>query len=522
MRRHGFAVAFLAANVVAVLLHGSPSGAADAALVDSLARLMGEEAIAVARVDLERVDAATLASVLKFLPDLARGIRSPDDALGIAQQVRAAAGNEVYFLISVPNLNELPVVCVVPLEDAARAQTAGEAFRLGKTLDDTWRHQVVDQMLVAGPKGRVDAALESLEAARQATDIVASRPHLAAALDAVADRPLAVAFVPSADQQRVLDELTPELPAELGADTLRNLVRDVRWSSAAYEPRQSLRVTLAADSEASAATVLEHLDGVLGALMLQSRLTGANSAEAPLMKVLGPVLEKVEPRQVGNVVELEVAAEHLAALVPPPADGLLGRRAAMQQLRQVAVAMHGYANIAKSFPDAASRDGEGKPLLSWRVQVLPFVEGGEALYKEFHLDEPWDSEHNKKLIERMPDVYKLPGSKAAAGKTCVQLPIGDQTICPAGKGLRFRDIRDGTSNTILLVEADDEHAVTWTAPDDLKYDADKPSTGLGSHYGEGFLAVMGDGSVRFFEESVPVETLRALFSPNGREVIDRP
>ena len=126
---------------------------------------------------------------------------------------------------------------------------------------------------------------------------------------------------------------------------------------------------------------------------------------------------------------------------------------------------------------------------------MPFLDQ-EALYKEFHLDEPWDSEHNRKLIERMPDVYRLT-TGLPPGKTCVQLPVGAATAWPDGRGLAIREFTDGTSRTILAVETDDEHAVVWTQPADLAFDPANPTAGLGSHFGEGFLALSADGAAHF-------------------------
>ena len=509
-----------------IVLSISTASAADVPIVDALTQLMDDEAIAVSRIDLERADPTGLAKISSFLPDLAEAARNPDDALGLAQRVSAMAGSQAYFILSVPTSNQLPVLCVVPLSDASHAATAGQAFHVSAKTERDWRHEVVDNLLIAGPKDKVDRLLALREAAPHGTTSTPARPHLAAALAATAAAPVALAYVPSADQQRVLDELTPELPAEVGANTLRDLVRATRWVATAYEHGKSLRVTLATESEAAAKHLLEDVDGLLGALMLQGRLTKTDTAEGQVFKLFGPMLEAIEPRQVGDRVELEVEGEQLAALFPPANQalgGVFGRQQAMNKLKQIALAVHNFADANNHFPDAATRDSKGKALLSWRVQILPYLDdAGEALYKEFKLDEPWDSDHNKKLIERMPDIYKLPGSKAEAGKTCVVLPVGDNTVSPQGKGLSVRHITDGTSNTILIVDADDDHAVTWTAPDDLKFDAEKPTAGLSTRYGEGILAVMCDGSVQFFESSLPVETLRALFTSNGREPIDRP
>ena len=61
------------------------------------------------------------------------------------------------------------------------------------------------------------------------------------------------------------------------------------------------------------------------------------------------------------------------------------------------------------------------------MAILPFI-GEEELASQFKLDEPWDSENNKKLIERMPEGFKAPGSKASAEFKTVYLSVrGDKS-----------------------------------------------------------------------------------------------
>jgi hypothetical protein len=182
-------------------------------------------------------------------------------------------------------------------------------------------------------------------------------------------------------------------------------------------------------------------------------------------------------------------------------------------LKQMALAMHNYHDTMGTLPPAYSTNKDGKPLLSWRVHLLPYIDQ-DPLYKEFHLDEPWDSPHNKKLIEKMPKVYRSPASNAAPGMTNYLTVRGKDTMFPGDKGIRFADVTDGLSNTAMIVEASDKKAVIWTKPDDFELNEKDPGAGLVGMWPSGFLAAVGDGSVRFVSSSVSPKTLLYFFLRN--------
>jgi Protein of unknown function (DUF1559) len=187
-------------------------------------------------------------------------------------------------------------------------------------------------------------------------------------------------------------------------------------------------------------------------------------------------------------------------------------------LKQMGIAMYGFADSGGGrFPPAAICDKKGKPLLSWRVAILPYVDG-EPLYKEFHLDEPWDSEHNKKLIERMPPVYRHPAAPPKPGITHYRCFVGNGAAFDWIQGARLpADFTDGLSNTWLVVEA--AEGAPWTKPDELEYDPQKPLPKLGGFYSGGFMALLGDGAVRFFRSSIKQTTAHAYITRAGGEVI---
>ena len=195
------------------------------------------------------------------------------------------------------------------------------------------------------------------------------------------------------------------------------------------------------------------------------------------------------------------------------------RSQSMNNLKQIGLAMHMYGDVNKSFPAAASYDDQGQPLLSWRVHILPYIEQ-RPLYEEFHLDEPWDSEHNKALITRMPRVYQNPNLSLEAGQTNYVAVVGDDAAIQPKKSTTFADIRDGTSNTLMAVEADSDHAVIWTKPDDWSPDDDDPMAGL-FRYPQGLLqALFADGHVQPIQETVDAESFKAMLTRAAGDMVN--
>lgn len=192
-------------------------------------------------------------------------------------------------------------------------------------------------------------------------------------------------------------------------------------------------------------------------------------------------------------------------------------------LKQIGLAMHNFHEINKRFPAAHSVDASGKPLLSWRVHMLPFLEQVE-LYKQFKLDEPWDSDHNKTLITKMPAVFAAADdpSGAAQGLTRVLVPFGAGLAFEGATGKKLSEFTDGTSNTIVAVEAAADAAVTWTQPDDLAVDLNDPHVKLQDARDGGFLALFADGTVPFVTDAINRDVLKTLFTLKGGEpILDR-
>ena len=193
------------------------------------------------------------------------------------------------------------------------------------------------------------------------------------------------------------------------------------------------------------------------------------------------------------------------------------RAKSSNNLKQMALAMHNYESAYRTLPAAAICDKNGKPLLSWRVAILPFIEQAQ-LYQQFKLDEPWDSDHNKKLIAQMPNIYAVPGvTNPGEPTTHYRVFQGNGALFDQRKGSRFADVTDGLSNTLMIVEAND--GVPWTKPEELDFDPAKPLPKLGKQSPDGYLAAFADGSVRFIQMKVSEKTLKAMITRAGGEAI---
>jgi len=226
-------------------------------------------------------------------------------------------------------------------------------------------------------------------------------------------------------------------------------------------------------------------------------------------------------KQIVFVLEQTQTGEQMARARTDAVESA-GRSRSANNLKQIGMAMHLHHDNHGTFPAHAiySKDGQ-MPLLSWRVAILPFIEE-QALYNQFKLDEPWDSEHNKKLIAKMPKTYEPVGLGAKGeGLTYYQVFTGKDSVFDGpNKAKMPGSFKDGTSNTVLAVEA--KEPVIWTKPDDLvlpKMGDKMPE--LGGMFTNGMNLLFCDASVQWVRTDIDPVTLRAIITPSGGEVVDR-
>lgn len=366
--------------------------------------------------------------------------------------------------------------------------------------------------LVAHPKGQSNRLQPALELAGKKHLLTAGGylpAHVKARLFSVS--PNVYPSSPGSMDRRTLGMVAPLMNVRLAALTL-----DV-------EGALKINVHLHGTNEQSAALALESAKTVL------DYLKGAASDAFVSGEALGKVLSSAKFDQQGAVVQLswEAGPEALQSMFVTLAQGTLRQQSA-NNLKQITLAMHSYHDTYQGMPPQSINDAEGKPLLSWRVAILPFVEE-LSLYREFDLSLPWDHPHNKKLIDKMPKIYAAPSlGQGQSGLTYYQvfsgkgMPLDVQGRKNISKGFpgtskNFLQITDGTSNTILAAEA--AEPVIWTKPDDLVYDAKQPLPKLGGVFKNGFHVALIDGSVFFKRNTLSEKTLRLAIEPNDGNVI---
>jgi beta-lactamase regulating signal transducer with metallopeptidase domain len=186
-------------------------------------------------------------------------------------------------------------------------------------------------------------------------------------------------------------------------------------------------------------------------------------------------------------------------------------------LKQLGLAMHNYHDRHNHFPPAVVMGPDGKTPHSWRVELLPELDE-KQLFEQYQMNERWDSPANKKVLEQMPNVLRCPFDNPKSLNSGYYALVGPGTLFEGTKGVRIRDITDGTSNTIMLVEA--KRNIPWTQPEDIAFDTAGPLPALGGFLDGMFAACMADGSVGILNVDLPKDKLKWLILRNDGHPIE--
>jgi beta-lactamase regulating signal transducer with metallopeptidase domain len=316
-------------------------------------------------------------------------------------------------------------------------------------------------------------------------------------------------------------------PAAVMLTAVAPLYQDVSVWNAAVELGEAWTIKLDAETDAPA-RVAETLQATK--VLLQNFLKTAvremarlNDPEAVQVAMLpatlvSPLLETMQVSTGQDSVAMTVKVERAGQVVGEVlAPALIRARAAAQRaqkmnnLKQIALALHVYHDVYKRFPPAVVKGPKGHPH-SWRVMILPYLEQN-ALFQQYRMDEPCDSPHNLQLAKTIPAVYAGSPDAAARGETNIH--AADLLIdADPARGVGLSELTDGTSNTLLVVQQ--AHSVPWTAPRDERLPEDLASAVMSDGV---VLVAMADGAARAISATIAPELIKALRTPAGGEQI---
>ena len=278
-------------------------------------------------------------------------------------------------------------------------------------------------------------------------------------------------------------------------------------------------------------TVPVFVSNILTSMSDQSTSETANpfsAVDPQALRALTSALKDADVTQHPGRVDLTIALgefePHLFRLAKTFTSRTVSARAAAynaaseSNLKQIGLAFHLHHQARGYFPSVTTKIGSGKHPVSWRVAILPFI-SDEALYEQYNRDEPWDSPNNLEVMRQMPSVYRHPSQPADSTTTSYVVLDGERTATGDGtERVKMRDIRDGTSYTLLAVEA--KTSIPWTKPEDIPFDPNGEIPALGGLTEGGWNAVFADGSTRFFSDMTDPAQLKAWMTRDGREDLD--
>lgn len=241
-----------------------------------------------------------------------------------------------------------------------------------------------------------------------------------------------------------------------------------------------------------------------------------SSAAVPVIVILGVVL-------VGFVMVAGV----LAALLLPAVQSAREAARRMQcsnHLKQIAIAMHNYHDVNRTYPPAYTVDEEGNKLHSWRTLLLPYMEQ-QGVYEQIDFSKPWDAPENRHLADVVIPAYTCPSQPDELSiNTNYMVIVGKGTVFEGEQPIKIAQVSDGTANTLLVVEVKDS-GTPWMKPEDLSLDKMQMmlnsggSTDPGSHHPGGLNTAFADASVHFLGDELDKDTLRKLITRDDGEVV---
>jgi hypothetical protein len=226
----------------------------------------------------------------------------------------------------------------------------------------------------------------------------------------------------------------------------------------------------------------------------------------------------------GGLFGLLVCGGILLALLLPAINAARGsaqRMACSNNMKQISLALMNYEAMNRHLPAACTEDPETHQKVSWRVEILPYLNRTD-LYKQYDHTQPWNSPKNRLVSDTMVSEFRCHGASLPDNGTSYLMIVGDDMVGgePGSKGVRMSDIHDGVSKTILIVEVPNS-GIAWAEPRDITIDEliDRLDKGQSAHL-HGFNVALCDGSIQLLPVDIDRETLRRLATANDGNPVD--
>jgi len=216
----------------------------------------------------------------------------------------------------------------------------------------------------------------------------------------------------------------------------------------------------------------------------------------------------------------------LPLLHTPRANETVYPRNCRTNLKQIGLALMQYESRCGSYPPAYIADESGKPMHSWRVLILPYLDR-QDLYDKYDFSEPWDGPNNSKLHNDWMYSFGCPDEQPPTSSTDTSyvVVVGPNTMFPGAKAVTWRDVPDGDANTLMVVEVANS-GIHWMEPRDLDI-TQMPLTvnppkgkGVSSNHPDGPHAIFADGHVKLLDDGVTPKQLKAMLTRDGGEEVE--
>ena len=450
--------------------------------------------VLLAEIDLSKIDVDATMNWLQETAGVPQSERGNEMIGGFLQSLQGGGVEKVYATAATRSMFDGGPLLILPCDNTAVVSGLASVVLQQVPKEPAQKLHTGDGVVLAGAATAIDRVTGSEGAARPDLILPLKREDrldhtIVLSLPEEAREEL-VAFWPQSLPEGSPIQASP-----------RQLIKDIQRIvvSWAMPPEPNVEIVVEATDAGGADRVQQLVKQLLA-------ITGAEAGVTATVKV--------------DVVKIEADASEFSDLIQKllaPSQKRADQRSKMNAMKMVGLAIHNYYASENHLPPKYFATEDGTPLLSWRVALLPYIEQ-LAMYRAFNLDKSWNDEANQTQAKTLIPLYCDDPSRGA--KTTLRAPVLEGSLWYGdGPPKDFRDVIDGTSNTIAVIDAPEAAAIEWANPQPWIISADDPAADV---FGDRdrVTVLMLDGSVRVFtREELDNDKLKAMLTIGGKELI---